>query len=179
MEAVLPFGGVAQNRAKSGSGVMSAASPVVVASNERRVDPLDCFVERAAARAYLWAIGEYEIAEAVDVLQHDARRDGLIERIGQDAIQAILAAAFQRYRDMGKNSKENKVGVTLQTTCRQNLAPGDRLNDPRRQGIASTIKAFRYVLQHNSPEQIHAWLERRRPDERAMLRKLLHNARQD
>jgi hypothetical protein len=159
---------------------MNAMAPKVAAIGERRVDVLDCFVARTEARALLWAIGEYEIAEAVDVLQHDARRDGLIERIGQDAIQAILAAAFQRYRDMGENSKENKVGVTLQTTCRQKLAPGDRLNDPRRHGIAaSTIKTFRYVLQHNSPEQIHAWLERRRPDERAMLRKLLHNARQD
>lgn len=52
----------------------------------------------------------------------------------------------------------------------------DRLNDPRRHGIAaSTIEAFRYVLKHNSPEQVQTWLERRRPDERAALRKLLHN----
>jgi hypothetical protein len=70
-----------------------------VAVTERRVDVLDCFVARAEARAYLWAIGEYEIAEAVDVLQHDAERDGLIERIGQDGVQAILAEAFRPYRE--------------------------------------------------------------------------------
>lgn len=78
---------------------MTAAAPMVVAIGERRVDPLDCFVARADARAYLWAIAEYELAEAVDVLQHDAERDGLPKRIGCDPIQAILAGAFQRYRD--------------------------------------------------------------------------------
>jgi hypothetical protein len=59
-----------------------------------RVDVLDAFTERAGARAFLWAVGEFEMAEAVDCLQHDAERDGLVERIGQDAAQAILASAF-------------------------------------------------------------------------------------
>jgi hypothetical protein len=78
---------------------MNAVAPMVVATIERRVDVLDCFVARADTRAFLWAIGEYEIAEAIDVLQHDAERDGLIKRLGRDAIQAILAAAFQQYRE--------------------------------------------------------------------------------
>ncbi len=74
--------------------LMSAA----VAAAERRVDLLDVFTERAAARAYLWSIGELDLQEAVDVLQHDAEHDGLIERIGQDAVQQIMADAFARYR---------------------------------------------------------------------------------
>ena len=78
---------------------MTAAAPMAVAIGERRIDVLDCFVARAEARAYLWAIGEYELAQAVDVLQHDAQRDGLIKRIGRDAIQAILSGAFQTYRE--------------------------------------------------------------------------------
>jgi hypothetical protein len=79
---------------------MNAVTPTVIAIGERRVDPLDCFVERAGARAYLWAIGEYQLAEAVDVLQHDAERDGLPDRIGSDAVQTIIAAAFQTYREL-------------------------------------------------------------------------------
>jgi hypothetical protein len=63
------------------------------------VDPLDAFYERVESRAYLWSIGEYELAEAVDLLQADAARDGLVERIGQDAVQAILAAAFGSCRE--------------------------------------------------------------------------------
>lgn len=65
----------------------------------KRIDPVDAFYERATARAYLWSIGEYELHEAVDVLQVDAVRDGLVERIGQDAFQTILADAFRPYRE--------------------------------------------------------------------------------
>jgi hypothetical protein len=68
-------------------------------SQEVCVDPLDVFHERATARAYLWAIGEYELAEAVDALQADADRDGLVERIGQDNVQQILSDAFRPYRE--------------------------------------------------------------------------------
>jgi hypothetical protein len=64
----------------------------------KKVDPLDCLGARADARAYLWSIDEYELAEAVDALQAAAVRDGLIARIGQDAVQAILADAFRPYR---------------------------------------------------------------------------------
>ena len=63
-----------------------------------RVNLLDAFIERADARAYLWSIGELTLHEAVDVLQADAERDGLIEQIGQDQIQKILAECFASYR---------------------------------------------------------------------------------
>jgi hypothetical protein len=63
------------------------------------VDPLDVLYERASTRAYLWFIDEYELHEAVDALQASAARDGLVERIGQDAVQAILADAFRPYRE--------------------------------------------------------------------------------
>ena len=66
---------------------------------ERRVDPVDVLLERAEARAYLWSIGDLDLHEAVDVLQADAERDGLVERIGQDGVQEIIAAAFQSFRE--------------------------------------------------------------------------------
>jgi hypothetical protein len=67
----------------------------------KKVDPLDCFAARADARAYLWSIGEYDLAEAVDALQAAAVRDGLINRVGQDGVQAMLADAFRPYREAG------------------------------------------------------------------------------
>lgn len=71
-----------------------------MSSLAQRVDVLEAFIERARTRAYLWSIGEYEdLPEAVDQLQYDAERDGLIERIGQDAVQALLADAFRPYRE--------------------------------------------------------------------------------
>lgn len=50
------------------------------------------------ARAYLFHVGELSLAEGVDVLQADAERDGLVELLGQDCVQNILAAAFAAVR---------------------------------------------------------------------------------
>jgi hypothetical protein len=66
---------------------------------ERRVDLVDVFLARAEARAYLWSIGDLDLHEAVDVLQADAECDGLVERIGQDGVQEIIAAAFRPLRE--------------------------------------------------------------------------------
>jgi hypothetical protein len=46
----------------------------------------------------LWQAGEFSLHEAVDKLQVDAVRDGLLEAIGQDAVERILADAFHRFR---------------------------------------------------------------------------------
>jgi hypothetical protein len=58
------------------------------------IDLVDIYRERAEARAYLVMIGDMDLHDAVDGLQADAERDGLVERLGQDAVQAILAKAF-------------------------------------------------------------------------------------
>jgi hypothetical protein len=57
-------------------------------------DPLDVFRERCEAQAYLVEAGAIAFLDAVDNLQCDADFDGLVARVGQDKIQAILAAAF-------------------------------------------------------------------------------------
>jgi hypothetical protein len=72
-----------------------------VAEGKSYVDPLFAFYEMASTRAYLWFIGEYELAEAVDALQANAVRNGLIGRIGQDAVQQIMADAFRPYQGVG------------------------------------------------------------------------------
>jgi hypothetical protein len=62
------------------------------------VDALKAFKLRAWARAILWAACEFDLHEAVDVLQAAAERDGLTEAIGQDGVQAIMRDAFHRLR---------------------------------------------------------------------------------
>jgi hypothetical protein len=57
------------------------------------------FTARCEARALLWQAGEFDLHEAVDVLQAAAMRDGLVAAIGQDAVQALMAAAFTAVRD--------------------------------------------------------------------------------
>jgi hypothetical protein len=65
----------------------------------RKADPIEAFRARCEARAMLVDVGMLDLREAVDRLQHDAERDGLIERIGQDRIQQILSDVFRSYRE--------------------------------------------------------------------------------
>jgi hypothetical protein len=52
------------------------------------------------ARAHLYSIGEYELEDAIDGLQEHAERHGLIEQIGQDAVQQIMVEAFRGVPDL-------------------------------------------------------------------------------
>ena len=63
-----------------------------------RVDALKAIKLRCWAHAELWAACEFDLHEAVDELQAAAERDGLIEAIGQDAVQAIMRDALHRVR---------------------------------------------------------------------------------
>jgi hypothetical protein len=56
--------------------------------------PLAILETRAQVRAYLVVVGEYDLHDAVDGLQAYAERSGLVAELGQDRVQAILAAAF-------------------------------------------------------------------------------------
>jgi hypothetical protein len=69
-----------------------------VRQQQVRIDPLTVFVARCEARALLWQAGKLDLHEAVDRLQADAMRDGLVDKIGQDAVQAIMAKAFEAVR---------------------------------------------------------------------------------
>jgi hypothetical protein len=62
------------------------------------VDLVEAFTLRASAQAYLYAIGEISLHDAVDELQEDAEASGLIPEIGQDAIQQVMAEAVGHYR---------------------------------------------------------------------------------
>jgi len=58
------------------------------------VAPLEVFVARAEARACLCREGDLDLHEAVDGLQDAAVQTGLVDALGQDAVQAIMATAF-------------------------------------------------------------------------------------
>lgn len=67
-------------------------------SSAAKVDPREVFELRCWARARLYAEGELGLAAAVDLLQRDAERNGLVAAIGQDAVQRILSEAFAAVR---------------------------------------------------------------------------------
>src|SRR4029077_18838468 len=55
---------------------------------------VEVFRLRCEARAFLVQEGEMDLHEAVDGLQASAAHLGLIEQIGQDTVQAIMAETF-------------------------------------------------------------------------------------
>jgi hypothetical protein len=57
---------------------------------------LDMFWACCEARARLYAVGELDLHDAVDVLQERAVRHGLVAEIGKGAVQAIIVEAFHR-----------------------------------------------------------------------------------
>jgi hypothetical protein len=62
-------------------------------------DPAEVLEARAQARAYLWSTGDIPgLLDAVDPLQEFAERSGLVDCIGQDHVQQIIAGAFRPYR---------------------------------------------------------------------------------
>jgi hypothetical protein len=63
-----------------------------------KLDPLVVFRARCEARALLWKVGELDLHDAVDKLQHDAECHGLVAAIGQDAVQRIMRDAFHAVR---------------------------------------------------------------------------------
>ena len=58
--------------------------------------PIEIFRERCEARAMLVANGLMPLIEAVDGLQAAAERAGLVDELGQDAVQKIMAESFGR-----------------------------------------------------------------------------------
>jgi hypothetical protein len=78
---------------------VTAAPTRAARAATHRAPLVEVFRERAWARAFLWREGELDFHDAIDQLQHDAVRDGLVKEIGQDAVQQILAAAFRPHRE--------------------------------------------------------------------------------
>lgn len=111
------------------------------------IDPVDVFRARADARALLWRAGEYTLHEAVDVLQADAQRQGLVAKIGQDAVQEILAAAFA------------------------DPPPADLEPEARDSGVAhSTLDAAAWLwFQVGDEKRFNRFLEDRSSSERAVI----------
>src|SRR5262245_8685148 len=50
------------------------------------------------ARATLFVAGEFDLQVAIDVLQEDAKRSGLVKQFGQDVVQRLMADAFRSRR---------------------------------------------------------------------------------
>jgi hypothetical protein len=112
-----------------------------------RPSVLDVFIARAEARALLWHAGELSLHDAVDGLQADAERNGLVANIGQDNIQGVMAAAFGALRD-------DLTPTASDAVCEKPTPESDVFHDPDDEGSIFFSTAARAAVderQRNKP----------------------------
>ncbi|MGJ5120957.1 hypothetical protein [Bradyrhizobium oligotrophicum] len=122
---------------------------------------LDDFREYCEIEADMVARGWVSFQHGVDTVQWVAEQWRLVDAIGQDAVQAVMAAAFGWL-----HAAPDEIELDDEAPS---LAP----EPPRRRGPAqSTIDAFWYVVRTETPDGIAAWLARH-PADAAHLHTLL------
>jgi hypothetical protein len=167
---------------------------------EVRADPVEVFPLRCRSRAKLWHDGEIDLHTAVDELQHAAEASGLIDAIGQDAVQALMVEAFAPLRDDLPRNEKAPTDDTFAEACRQadekqrRKPPDPRLERLRRlmddevslerawaelnkrapdDVPIATLRAAEFLLRQSDLQRFKAWLARHSESERAAILKHL------
>ena len=144
----------------------------------RCANPIEVFTARCQARAFLFNAGELELHEAVDVLQDAAERTGLVARLGQDAVQAMMAYAFQAIQPDNSAGPDPSNGPYHLVT-RDGVASaaelqreyGRALADRFRHRLpASTVDALHYVIEQKDPRRFQQFITGRSTHERKQIR---------
>jgi len=86
-------------------------------AEEVRANPVEVFRLRCYSRAKLWHTGQIDLLSAVDELQHSAEASGLIDAIGQDAVQGLMVEAFAPLRDTYRAPRKRNHPPTTNTTA--------------------------------------------------------------
>lgn len=122
----------------SGAALKVSASPVPV---------IDVFQLRCEARAVLVESCAIDLHDAVDEMQEAAVASGLVDDIGHDAVQKMMAEAVAIV-PRGENSPPKPSNVNDYAIA--DLADGKN-SAPRRGAAFSTIKAAEYLVQQKKP----------------------------
>jgi hypothetical protein len=122
----------------------------------------DIFHLRCWARAVLVEACVYDLHEAVDELQADAERTGLVDMIGQDAVQQPMSEAFAKVPRAGE----------LEAAIAE-LADALEAPRPRSGAALSTLMAAEYLLREKDMKRLQAWLAGHSAAERIAIRKHL------
>jgi hypothetical protein len=123
---------------------------------------IDVFRERCQARAILVEACALERHAAVDELQEAAVASGLVDEIGQDAVQKMMANAFAILPRVIIPNENNEI------------VPNK--NDLKRvtKGVArSTLQAAEYLVRQNDPARFKAWLAKHSRAERIAIKQHL------
>ena len=155
-------------------------------AEEIRADPVEVFRLRCGSRAKLWHNGEIDLHSAVDELQHAAEASGLVNKIGQDAVQSLMVEAFAPLRDDLNRPHEVVVpddpwsapgwrdaAIDYHKTRNGRVSvvsyTPDELERLRRQIPEVVLHAAEYLLQQGDAERWRKWIDSRSAEERAAI----------
>jgi hypothetical protein len=156
-------------------------APVRYESAPRILPAIDVLEIQAQVRADLWWQYQMELHQAVDELQACTEQSGLLNLIGQDAVQAIIAAPFARLRAMASDDggdllQDDDSDFYVDDIVRRwELAdPRDRWKHtgeapPKAVDVArprpapyrtpeATVNAFRYVVSIGNRDYVAEWI---------------------
>jgi hypothetical protein len=141
--------------------------------------PIDALDIRARIRALLWFEYQIQMQEAVDPLQTYAEQSGLVQEIGQDAVQEIIGAPFVRFRAIAAAREQQLLeieaaeeeaawnydnGYAARIIARWEAEDANRRSEPsapqkREYRLPqSTIDAFWHVVRLDDPDHLARWL---------------------
>jgi hypothetical protein len=124
------------------------------------------FRDRCEARAILVAACEMDFHEAIDGLQAAASEYGLIRKLGQDAVQAMMAEAFAKVPRAGELEDAFAAMADFLTGFLiEKASEPQRFDVPR-----STIDAVSFLIKQNDPRRLRTWLAKCTPRERVAIK---------
>ena len=184
-----------------------ASAPIklspVAAREIRFADPTQVFVARCQAIARLVASGDYELIDSVDALQASAVRYGLVQKLGQDRIQSIMADALRTFCPMPPPPTSEVCRAVRQTSPASKSDEADPDDDyaglthsfaracraaahaqrtrlaakPRFRVAESTLEAAEFLQRLGDRERLRAWLAEHSHAERIAIRQHLKRAK--
>jgi hypothetical protein len=143
-------------RLVNGGGVVTALAR---AHTWGAANSIEVFQARCTARARLVVDCDFDLITAVDGLQEAAVSTGLVARIGQDAVQAMMSAAFAKVPRPGD----------LGDAFAQLADCIETMPKPRRAAPKATIDCAEYLLTYGDKDRLRAWLAKHTAAERAAI----------
>jgi hypothetical protein len=140
------------------------------------VDIVAVFEARCWARARLFAEGELELHDAVDKLQEDAVRDGLVAAVGQDCVQTMMGDAFGAVRARQPITAPHILWHNHYVTAwdaAEELESDFALLSSEIDRWATTVETLRYLIPLDDPSRLRRWLLAHPRSEIHALEKLL------
>ncbi|WGR91849.1 hypothetical protein MTX26_15925 [Bradyrhizobium sp. ISRA443] len=127
--------------------------------------PIKILTAAAEKRALLCAYGEMEVQAAVDGLQYYAARAGLLDELGQDRVQDVIAAAFiwahehaEAEADFAYDPDYGRQIIARWEAEDAKRPPVEEASEPTCRTPAATVDAFWIVVDKDDPDYLAEWL---------------------